>query len=126
MSDVQIHGPVFDGRAEHALGAAADAAGDRAGAYVRDELGRIVDTEAPESTGYYSSRLTIQRAADTTIITDRGLAYGAWLEGTSRRNDHTRFKGHHHFRRVVQDLNDNDTVTGFLQEEIDKRRGELE
>lgn len=37
-------------------------------------------------------------------IDDSGVVYGPWLEGTSSRNETTRFKGYASFRRVGQAL----------------------
>jgi hypothetical protein len=34
------------------------------------------------------------------VISDRGVVYGPWLEGTGSRNQTTRFKGYASFRRV--------------------------
>lgn len=38
------------------------------------------------------------------IIHDSKVVYGPWLEGTSRRNETTRFKGYAMFRNAVQGL----------------------
>lgn len=37
-------------------------------------------------------------------ITDSGVIYGPWIEGTSRRNETTRFKGYAAGRRTAQAL----------------------
>jgi hypothetical protein len=34
------------------------------------------------------------------LINDGGIVYGPWLEGASKRNSSTRFKGYHQFRRT--------------------------
>ena len=34
------------------------------------------------------------------LITDGGVVYGPWLEGTSSRNDTSRFKGYSSFRKT--------------------------
>ena len=36
------------------------------------------------------------------LITDGGVIYGSWLEGTSSRNVTTRFKGYASFRKTAQ------------------------
>ena len=56
-------------------------------------------------TGYYQSRITVDRRATYRGITDGGVVYGGWLEGVSSRNKTTRFKGYRTFRIVMQDLN---------------------
>lgn len=55
-------------------------------------------------TGRYAGRVMIERAARDRVITDQGIVYGPWLEGTSSRNQSTRFKGYRIFRRVAQQL----------------------
>ena len=37
-------------------------------------------------------------------IHDSNVVYGPWLEGVSRRNETTRFKGYHMFRRAGEQL----------------------
>lgn len=49
-------------------------------------------------TGYYESRIMVQRQGEDIFLTDSGVVYGPWLEGTSSRNQATRFKGYHSFR----------------------------
>ncbi len=39
-------------------------------------------------------------------ITQNNTTYGAWIEGTSQRNETTRFKGYANFRRELQHLNE--------------------
>jgi hypothetical protein len=41
---------------------------------------------------------------DLSTISDHGVIYGPWLEGTSSRNQSTRFKGYQTFRRTWQAL----------------------
>lgn len=56
-------------------------------------------------TGYYQSRIVVdRRTADTDLVHDSRVVYGPWLEGTSRRNAETRFKGYHTFRIVAQGM----------------------
>jgi hypothetical protein len=55
------------------------------------------------STGHYASRVrSTPRTGLRVRITDGGVEYGPWLEGTSSRNQSTRFKGYHVFRKTVQ------------------------
>jgi len=122
---VEVSGPLFDGRAERALAAAEDVAASRAGDLVRDQLREMVRQKAHHDTGSYESNITVQRAANTSIVTDRGSVYGAWLEGGTRRNDSTGFPGWSHFRTIAQQLSEAGTVVAIMQEELDKRRGDL-
>lgn len=54
-------------------------------------------------TGYYESRVQINTMSGGAEVTDGGVVYGPWLEGTSSRNGRTRFKGYQTFRKVMQD-----------------------
>lgn len=98
--DVHRHGPVFDGRAEAAVDAfledakheiAEEGASDiRAELYPRHGL----------RTGSYQAHITASR----NRVTDSGIIYGHWIEGSGSRNRTTRFKGYHIFRLVTQRL----------------------
>lgn len=54
------------------------------------------------STGNYRRNLHTRVEAGYGLIGDGGVIYGPWLEGTSSRNETTRFKGYASFRRVAQ------------------------
>lgn len=56
-------------------------------------------------TGYYESRIQVDRRGDYRGISDGGVVYGGWLEGVDSRNKTTRFKGYRTFRIVRQDMN---------------------
>lgn len=106
MIDVQVttQGPIFDGRAQAAvddyLHAAEDRVADQGVNRVQARLGRVLQNP----TGFYESRITTDRQQDDTAVTDGGVRYGPWLEGTDSRNQTTRFKGYHVFRGVAQHL----------------------
>ncbi len=54
-------------------------------------------------TPYYETQLAIHRVSPTMAgVTDRGVVYGPWLEGTSSRNRTTRFRGYSALRRARQ------------------------
>jgi hypothetical protein len=56
-------------------------------------------------TGYYESQVRVEgRANFVDVVTDGGVVYGPWLEGTSSRNQTTRFKGYGTFRKVKDRL----------------------
>ena len=63
-----------------------------------------LDRVLQNHTGYYQSRLKINRQGADRVITDSNIVYGPWLEGTSFRNQATRFKGYHSFRTVGRQL----------------------
>lgn len=68
---------------------------------VRRQLDRVLQNP----TGYYSSRVATDTAGENIRIHDSNVIYGPWLEGTSSRNQTTRFKGYSTFRIVKQRLN---------------------
>jgi hypothetical protein len=52
----------------------------------------------------------VDRSAETVVTTELAT-YGPWLEGTGSRNETTRFKGYHGYRKAAQEL---DRVAGDL------------
>lgn len=56
-------------------------------------------------TPYYWTRITVNRAVQARTVSDSRVVYGDWLEGVSRRNKTTRFKGYHTFRLIKQQIN---------------------
>jgi len=67
---------------------------------IKDRLRQVLQNP----TGYYQSRITVDRRSQARLITDGGVIYGGWLEGVSSRNRATRFKGYRTFRIVQQQL----------------------
>lgn len=57
-----------------------------------------------EPTGYYESRIKKDRQSDNWFVTDSGVVYGPWLEGTSSRNQISRFKGYRTFQITKREL----------------------
>lgn len=55
-------------------------------------------------TGFYESNIQVDRRQIYRGVSDGGVIYGPWLEGTGSRNKTTRFKGYKTFRIVKQDL----------------------
>ena len=52
------------------------------------------------STGHYRRSIHGQMSGGQGVIHDSGVVYGPWLEGVSRRNSTTRFKGYSMFRQT--------------------------
>jgi len=55
-------------------------------------------------TGFYKSRIAIDRRSIYRGITDSNVIYGGWLEGVTSRNRISRFKCYHTFRDIRQGL----------------------
>jgi hypothetical protein len=104
MPVTTVRGPLFDGRAEAALSAYADDAAEaiayRGYNLIQAELHRVLR----HPTGYYQSKIRVTSRLKEYTLDDSGVVYGPWLEGTSRRNTTTRFKGYTTFRRMTQRL----------------------
>ncbi|MGW1463843.1 hypothetical protein ACWCPT_05745 [Streptomyces sp. NPDC002308] len=106
MPELQIRttrtGPLRDGRFQRAatqysndIGYAVALHGER---LIQQRLRQVLR----HPTGYYQSRIDISRArGGQYVVTDGGVIYGPWLEGTGSRNyPVTRFHGYSTFRRV--------------------------
>lgn len=125
-------GPLFDGRAEAELRRGIEVARSRIAAdgqrrvhdlfagSIRVDHGRFLAsiTTTDRSRAYttrsgrhsYTMPVTLDRSSETAVTTDLA-SYGPWLEGVGSRNDSTRFKGYHGFRRAGQELSMTAKVT---------------
>lgn len=126
MSDyVRVSGPLFDGRAEEALDRGVkdirrkladkgeQLAREAFSSSIRDDHGHFLGsiTAIEESRAFtttsgrksYTMEVNVDPATESAVTTDLAT-YGPWLEGTGSRNETTRFKGYHGFRRAGQEL----------------------
>lgn len=55
-------------------------------------------------TGYYQSKIMVERRTVYRGVTDGKVSYGGWLEGVDSRNRTSRFKGYRTFRTVKDAL----------------------
>lgn len=55
--------------------------------------------------GFYQSKIQVERGQRYRGFSDGKVVYGGWLEGTSSLNRARRFKGYRTFRLVRQSLN---------------------
>lgn len=62
--------------------------------------------ESSPPTGEWARNIKVTAVAGgISQVTDSGIIYGAWLEGTGSRNyPVTRFKGYFMFRKVLQEI----------------------
>ena len=107
MIDVSVreHGPVFDGRAIHDITLFLQAATQAVAIEGEHDVHGRLQGSLRHPTGYYESRVQVDpRGQSDHVISDSGVIYGPWLEGTGSRNATTRFKGYHTFRKVTQEL----------------------
>lgn len=97
--EVNVSGPVFDGRAEAAAHEFAHEAehkiAERGVQFVRSALGGVLR----HPTGRYEGAIHVQ---GNNTVTDLPIVYGPWLEGVGSRNRAGRFAGYFTFRRTTQ------------------------
>lgn len=100
--NVNSRGPIFDGRAQRAARDYKDQVDYRvaneAENLVRAQLARSIRVRTP----YYETRVGVERSSRGGYeVTDHGVVYGPWLEGTgSRSYPVTRFRGYRAFSRA--------------------------
>ena len=117
----RVSGPLADGQAKAALGdwatntakALGDQGADMLRAFPMDKTGRARG-------GFQENLHPLQQGSTVTIAAPMitGVTWGPWLEGTSKRNSSTRFKGYHLFRQTRQALQKAAPDVG--QAELDK------
>lgn len=104
--DVTKLGPVFTGQAA----GAARRYGEHVQNYIADRAVRDIRAYLPgvyegPYTGYYQTRIHVEKEGDGLMVTDTPVVYGPWLEGVGSRDyPVTRFKGYHTFRIIGQQL----------------------
>lgn len=100
---VRVHGPLFDGQADAALTQWLDTTrrdlADQAAAIVRSKAARMNKT-GRGGTGRAAAAVQVTYGAVPVVTghSSRGSVWWPWLEGTSRRNTTTPFRGYHAFR----------------------------
>lgn len=99
----EISGPFFQnpgGIVDAAIREAEMAVAREAEEMVQDRL-RVV---LRHPTGRYQRRIRVAETGGVVRVDDSNTIYGPWLEGTSRMNERTRFKGYATFRHVSQQV----------------------
>ena len=96
---------MFDGRASAAMHALRRRRQDRGSRRGRKHGPRPARVSAATPHGAYMASASTPNAAarPSRSLDDRGVK-GPWLEGVSRRNSSTRFKGYHTFRLITGQL----------------------
>lgn len=100
---VDLGGPLFDGTARRVIAEATEQAAFDVAVEGGDMM-RASTTVFRHPTGFYRSRIGFRPTAGGFIIDDGGVIYGLWLEGVSRRNRTSRFKGYRIWRQTRQRL----------------------
>lgn len=102
---ITYSGPLFDGTSLRVIAAMMRAIDDAVGAAGVQLVGRELEQNLQNPTGYYQSQITYTTNTRETVVNDQGVIYGPWLEGTGSRNQTTKFKGYSSFRKAAQQLN---------------------
>ncbi len=106
--NIDVTGPLFDGRATKALTESTEAmsqavavAGQR---HIRTIGASQFRYEKAPPTHFFVNHVEVDQTSDGHIVHADQVIYGPWLEGTSSRNQTTRFKGYNLFRKAKQDI----------------------
>lgn len=119
MAEVVLRGPLFDARAKRVTNAMLDDAAQAIAERAQNDVRETIRSKAVRRTGNYERHVQIDRAGNDRQVNDGGIVYGPWLEGVSRRNYSTRFRGFSQFRRATQRLAGR---TGEIAEPVIRRR----
>lgn len=100
---VKIHrrGPLFDRRREQIIEQFTKdlekETSDELVKLIKAELNRVLRKQTP----YYRTKIQRERTGGHYKVTDSGVVYGPWLEGTGSRNyPVTKFRGYQTFERM--------------------------
>ncbi|MES9522464.1 hypothetical protein [Streptomyces capoamus] len=94
-------GPLFDGRTLKALHTYRDEVSLRIAEEGEKLIRQRLHVVLQHPTGYYESRISVDRAGEGYRVSDGNVIYGPWLEGVGSRNSPvTRFPGYATFRRT--------------------------
>lgn len=102
--EVDLSGPLFDGRAQLAVDDYLEEAKDEVAAQGLADVHLILDRVIRNPTPYYETQITTTTVGADRVVHDRDVIYGPWLEGVGSRNRTTRFKGYFAFRIACQML----------------------
>lgn len=103
----QFNGPIFDFRARRAFDDFREELEEESAEWAHSHIQRTYASSFRQPTGFYATQVRVHRTGDGHEVWDGGLGgpvYGPWLEGVGSRNETTRFKGYHAFRKAAQAL----------------------
>lgn len=103
--EINIHGPIFDGRAAAAAAEYCDKVVYDVAAQGYSDVMHNLEGSIRHPTPYYETQINVEGGGRRRVVNDRGVIYGPWLEGVGSRNSPvTRFPGYFSFRRARQEL----------------------
>jgi hypothetical protein len=111
MAEVIIHGEAFGPQAPALIAAACRDAETAVAQATQDRVRFLGQSkfryERPTYNvpGKWRSNVRMHARGSYHVVTDSGIIYGHWLEGTGSRNRTTRFKGYFMWRKALQVMN---------------------
>ena len=119
----EVKGPLADGSGAHALDQWSQNVAKRLGDEGVKLLGDFPMDKGGHghSHGGFKANLKVMQDGPVVRIPGpmiTGVTWSPWLEGTSKRNESTRFGGYHLFRKTAQQLRKRSTEIG--QQELEK------
>lgn len=124
MTDIVETGALLEGKGPKVVQAMLDDASEAVAQAVYEDVKEVLRSVLKHPTGYFESRVVTDISSDGAKVTDGGVIYGPWLEGTSSRNGQTRFKGYQTFRKVTDKWNDGH-AEDLIGDAISQRIGDL-
>lgn len=112
---------MFDGRFGRDMRAGLDDVRKGVADYTEGQIQARLGQVLQHPTGHYQSTIHVLHQNLQEMVTDGGIIYGPWLEGVSKRNAATRFKGYFTFRRVTQAVQTK--VNEIAQKALSRRIG---
>lgn len=102
-----VKGPVVEGKTAPLVKAMIRDVDRAVAEDTRDRWYRNLRGSIRHWTGKYGRRVVVKHGPKQSLVTDNRAVQGPWLEGVSRRNRSTRFKGYSAQRRARQAANAN-------------------
>lgn len=99
---VSVSGPLADGTARDAVLEWIDEAKKETADYAVRQLQAVGMDKTGRATGHYQADIRTTVLTYNDLLISDPVVYGPWLEGTSKRNDSTRFKGYRLWRQAKQ------------------------
>lgn len=103
-TSAQYSGPLLDFRARRAFSDFREELEEESAEWALAHIRRTFHTSFRNPTGYYESNVRIRNDNEVWDGGQGGPVYGPWLEGVGSRNNTTRFKGYHAFRKAASAL----------------------
>lgn len=95
-----VSGPLADGTAHQAVRDWLDATKQDVADQAVTRLRAVTMDRTGRATGHYQKMIRTTLLNYKDVLVDDPVIYGPWLEGTSKRNESTRFKGYRLWRRT--------------------------